>query len=131
MGVAFWVSRWRYIILTSDRIHACLCLAGTRRTAIPHFLRNEAKNRGWTFISSDYRLLIPATGQDILDDVHSLFGFLSTNVPQVDMNRVAVGGGSAGGYVARLAALYGRPRPKVFYSLYGSECIRYRHIYIC
>lgn len=60
----------------------------------------------------------------MLDDVHGLFEFISEKVPQVDANRIAVGGGSAGGYVARLAALYARPRPKALFSLYASGCHR-------
>ena len=96
-------------------------LAGNRRSACPNFLKEEARNRGWSFISADYRLLVPATGKDILEDVGKLFEYIALKLPQIDTSRVAVGGGSAGGYVARLAALHVEPRPKALYSLYGSK----------
>ncbi|KAF8308381.1 alpha/beta-hydrolase, partial [Clavulina sp. PMI_390] len=92
---------------------------GNRRGSVPHRLLSEAKDRGWSLISADYRLLIPASAEEIIEDVKRLFVFISSNIPQIDMNRVAVGGGSAGGYVARLTGLYANPKPKAVYSLYG------------
>lgn len=88
---------------------------------MPQSLRIEAKARGWSFLSPDYRLLIPTTAKDIVDDVVKLFEYISTNLPQIDASRIAVGGSSGGGYVARLAAIYAKPAPKALYSLYGSE----------
>lgn len=56
-----------------------------------------------------------------MEDIEKLFDYIALKLPQIDASRIAVGGGSAGGYVARLAALYARPRPKALYSLYGSK----------
>lgn len=88
---------------------------------MPQFLRIEAQARGWSYLSADYRLLIPTTAKDIVDDVVKLFEYISTSTPQIDASRIAVGGSSGGAYVARLAALYAKPTPKALYSLYGSK----------
>ena len=58
------------------------------------------------FISADYRLLLPSTGLDIIEDVKTLFTFLAssefslTNLPSgvtLDHTRLAVVGESGGG----------------------------------
>lgn len=83
---------------------------------------------GWAFISADYRLLIPCTAHDILDDVKTLFNYLSskqinkdlTNTSfHIDSSRLAVTGASAGAYVAYLAAIHATPKPKAVFGLYG------------
>lgn len=88
---------------------------------MPDFLRALAESKGWSFISPDYQLLIPASGHDMITDIQDLYAYIKAKLPQIDITRTAMGGGSAGGYTARLGALYAEPRPKVFYSLYGSE----------
>lgn len=82
--------------------------------------------RNVIFISADYRLLLPATSHDEIDDVKALFHFLSTDISKdlptgisLDSSRLAVAGTSAGGYIGRLAALYAEPRPRALLSLYG------------
>lgn len=83
---------------------------------------------GWIFISADYRLLIPCTGHDIIADVKNLFSYLSSdqinndlNNPsyRIDSSRLTVGGASAGAYVAYLAGIHAKPKPKAIFSLYG------------
>lgn len=82
-------------------------------------------SKGWAFISADYRLLLPCTGHDILQDITALFTYISTslstsvNTHQVDPSRLFVSGHSGGAYVARQAALHGTPKPKAFFSLSG------------
>lgn len=98
-------------------------LGGNRRIGIPDSLRTLAKSKGWTLISPDYRLLVPASGHDMLQDVHDLFKYIAKRLPYVDTSRIAIGGGSAGAYVARLAGLYANPKPRVFFSFYGSKHI--------
>jgi len=84
--------------------------------------------QGHIFISADYRLLVPASSHDQIADVKALFQYLaspsfSVNLPAslgtLDMNRIAVAGASAGGYIARLAVVHVQPRPRVLLSLFG------------
>src|ERR1700733_6525180 len=86
-------------------------IAGNRRSLVPEFLQNLARNHYRAFISADYRPLIPASGKEILKDVLSLFKHIGNNIPQVDLSRIAAFG-SSGAYAARLAGIYAKPKPK-------------------
>jgi acetyl esterase/lipase len=106
---------------TSIIIPLIFCIGGNRRTIVPEFLQNLARNHGWAFISADYRLLIPASGNEMLEDVLSLFNYIENDLPQVDLSRIAVFGSSAGAYPARLAGIYAKPKPKAIAMIHGRE----------
>ena len=84
-----------------------------------------------TFVSADYRLLPPATGSDILEDIKDLFKFLVNDLQRLvndagvhtstnfDTKSFIVVGTSAGGLCAYLAAIHADPKPKALVSLYG------------
>jgi len=81
---------------------------------------------GYAFISADYRLLIPGTAQDVVEDLQDLFKFIANNEIQgddysfrLDNDRIAAVGGSAGGVCTYLAAIHCKPKPKVILSIYG------------
>lgn len=57
----------------------------------------------------------------MIDDVEALFAYIASHLPQVDHQRIAVVGTSAGGYIARLAGLYASPRPCAVVSMQGRE----------
>ena len=104
---------------------------------------------GILFISADYRLLPPATGLDIKEDIEDLFRFLSNDVDphlaqycvsvgyptvHLDSSRIAVAGTSAGGLCAYLAAVHADPKPVAVLGMYSmggnflvSRC-SYRHV---
>jgi acetyl esterase/lipase len=78
---------------------------------------------GYAFISGDYRLLPPCNGHEILQDVVDLVHWVASSAAgglngmlgqvngslAVDTSRIVVAGTSAGGYLAYLAAIHGRP----------------------
>lgn len=82
-------------------------------------------SKGWAFISADYRLLLPSTGYDILEDINSLFNYISATLSasltthRIDPNRIFVSGHSGGAYIACQAALHGIPKPKALFSISG------------
>ncbi|KAF7979034.1 hypothetical protein HWV62_44023 [Athelia sp. TMB] len=85
-----------------------------------------ANEKGIICIFPDYRLLHPSNGAHQLEDVRSLFRFLSADVNShlphgatLDASHIAVAGTSAGAYLARLAAVYAEPKPVALFSLYG------------
>ncbi|KDQ12858.1 hypothetical protein BOTBODRAFT_161059 [Botryobasidium botryosum FD-172 SS1] len=106
---------------------------GDRGSWKPEWMIREANARSWIFISADYRLLLPCTSHDILEDVKDLFSWVSSLNPipeladstrnplglSVDASRLIAAGTSAGGYLAYLAALWAEPRPKAVVSMYG------------
>lgn len=98
-------------------------LQGDRGQVTPHHLRG-VENNSYAFISADYRLAPQVGVQEILDDVKDGINFiriqLVKHVPEnsIDVNRLAVSGSSAGGYLAFLAGLYIEPKPKVILPIY-------------
>lgn len=93
---------------------------------LKQWLPEMAMENGIIFISPDYRLLLPSTGYDQIEDVQSLFNYLASHMTDslpegitIDTSHIAVAGVSAGAYLARLACLYAEPRPRAFLSLYG------------
>lgn len=83
---------------------------------------------GYVFVSADYRLIVPCTAFDIIEDVKALFVYLvapdgfAKLLPTdrtVDGRRIAVAGCSGGGYVSRLACVHARPRPAAHINFFG------------
>ncbi|KAH8104539.1 alpha/beta-hydrolase [Cristinia sonorae] len=107
---------------------------GDRRSWFPSWLKDRLISAGVLFVSADYRLMPPATGLEILQDIIDLFGFLensldsyleaycaSTNrsTMRIDPSRIAVAGTSAGGLCAYLAAQYASPKPTAVLGIYA------------
>ncbi|KAF9562492.1 alpha/beta-hydrolase [Agrocybe pediades] len=102
-------------------------VVGNRQSFMPIWLVDRVLALGYAFISADYRLLIPCTAHDIVEDLQDVFKFVaSTNFKgdaytfKLDGDRIAVAGGSAGGLCTYLAAIHCNPKPKALISLYGS-----------
>ncbi|KAI5836279.1 alpha/beta-hydrolase [Schizophyllum commune Tattone D] len=107
---------------------------GDRSSWFPTWLHARLSTTGIALISADYRLLPPAAGHEILEDVCDALAFvtnggLNTRLSawnagfSVDCNAVAVAGTSSGGLCAYLAAAHGKTRgaasPKALLSMYG------------
>lgn len=91
-----------------------------------YFLRMcDAKDM--VFISADWWLLYPGTGFDQIGDVKALLRFLSAKVNSdlphgtiLNSSRIAVAGVSAGGCIARLAALRAELCPVAILNLFST-----------
>ncbi|KAH9829381.1 Alpha/Beta hydrolase protein [Rhodofomes roseus] len=92
------------------------------------WLKDSTLSKGMIFMSADYRLIYPSTGLDIIEDMKALMKFLADPsfseiyLPAgiyLDNSRIGVVGVSGGGYAARALAIYGEPKPKAVYLLYG------------
>lgn len=83
-----------------------LRLQGTRKRIPPHLLR--LPEIGITLISPDYRLAPQADIYSILEDANSAVEYVRTDLPRllnIDPRRLALTGGSAGGWLALLAGI--------------------------
>ena len=109
--------------------HGGALILGDRKLLDPAFdVDNWVGARGWTLLSFDYRLLPDVTLLDINEDIlktehfvlHKLTDTLTAlGKPAVDLSQVAVGGGSAGGYIALQAGhLFRELRVRVVAAMY-------------
>jgi len=103
---------------------------GNRQAWLPIWLQKRVSNAGFFFISADYRLLPPATGHDILQDIKDLFKFLHRDLNsrldllggvnfRINSEAIGVAGASAGGTCAYLSAIHADPKPKAIISIYA------------
>ena len=77
---------------------------------------------GYTLISLDYRLAPETKLPEIIQDIEDAFRWIRRDGPRlfnIDATRIAVVGGSAGGYLTLTSGFRVRPRPTVLLSLWG------------
>jgi acetyl esterase/lipase len=79
-------------------------------------------NAGYIIISIDYRLAPQVKLQQIIEDLKDAYQWVRTEGPklfQIDPDRIAVVGHSAGGYLALMAGFVLKPSPRAVVSFYG------------
>ncbi|TFK34731.1 Alpha/Beta hydrolase protein [Crucibulum laeve] len=114
--------------------HGGALIVGNRRDGIPTWLLSRVAALGYAFISADYRLIPPSNAHAILEDVQDLHAFLPSievTVPseddvdskaqkvKIDTEALAVAGSSSGAFLAFLAAMHWKSKPKAVLSIYG------------
>ena len=79
----------------------------------------------YALVSADYRLAPQVALSEILADVQDCLKFVAEELPKhvadgtpLDTSRIAVGGSSAGGYLALLAGLYSKTPIKTILAIY-------------
>ncbi|KAF4619690.1 hypothetical protein D9613_004826 [Agrocybe pediades] len=107
--------------------HGGALTIGNRKSFFPGWLLDRVLSMGYAFISADYRLLIPHTGEEIIEDLQDLFKFIASTIFQgedysfkLDNDRIAAVGDSGGAILTYLTAIHCTPKPKVLLSVYGS-----------
>ena len=78
--------------------------------------------QGYAVFSIDYRLAPETKVPGIIEDVRDAWAWVRREGPAlagIDPDRMAVIGGSAGGYLTLMAGFCVRPRPKALVSFYG------------
>src|SRR5262249_24564757 len=78
--------------------------------------------RGYILVSIDYRLAPETKLPELIKDVEDAFAWIRERGPALfhaDPQRLAVLGGSAGGYLTLVAGYRIKPRPKALVPLYG------------
>lgn len=92
------------------------------RTWVPPALVSQLTEAGISVVSVDYRLAPETKLPEIVSDIEAAYRWLRTTGASqfsFDPDRVAVAGGSAGGYLALLAGSTFRPPPAAVVSFYG------------
>jgi acetyl esterase/lipase len=97
-------------------------LINGHRESVPSWLTDACRERGYVLVSFDYRLAPETQLPDIIRDVEDGFTWLKEKGPvlfQADPSRIAVVGGSAGGYLTLTAGFRAKPKPVALVSLWG------------
>ncbi len=92
------------------------------RDGISGKVRQFAIDNGYVLVSLDYRLAPETQLPQIIKDLEDAFRWLRREGPErfhIDPDRIAVVGGSAGGYMTLTAGFRVKPRPRVLLSLWG------------
>jgi len=92
------------------------------RESIAGALKNFALTNGYVLVSFDYRLAPETKLPQIIEDVEDAFRWLRRDGAKkffVDAERVAVTGGSAGGYLTLVTGHRVQPAPRVLLAYFG------------
>jgi acetyl esterase/lipase len=101
-------------------IHGGALIMGNR-AGIDRRMKKLLLGAGYAILSIDYRLAPETKLPEIIKDVEGAFTWLHKNGRKLklDTSRVAVMGGSAGGYLTLTAGFRAKPRPRVLVSFWG------------
>jgi acetyl esterase/lipase len=102
-------------------IHGGALIMGNR-LGIPIDLLDLCRAEGYALVSIDYRLAPEVKLPEIIADVEDAFRWLREQraaLLHIDPDRLAVAGGSAGGYLTLMAGLRVKPRPRALVAYWG------------
>lgn len=102
-------------------IHGEALIFGSRKNINTSQLQ-QFLAEGYMVVSIDYRLAPETKLSGIIEDVKDAYAWLLNDVNtlhQINPNRMAVIGHSAGGYLALMSGFHIYPRPKALVSFYG------------
>jgi acetyl esterase/lipase len=102
-------------------IHGGALIVG-HRESVPGWLREACSSNQYVLVSLDYRLAPESQLPEIVRDIEDAFVWLRDRGPELfdaDPERIAVIGGSAGGYLALTTGFRAKPRPTAIVSLWG------------
>lgn len=102
-------------------IHGGALMMGSRR-GLPYNLRDACQQAGLAVVSIDYRLAPEVMVPEIIEDVRDAFRWVRGAGAErfhFDPTKVAVTGGSAGGYLTMMTGCAVEPRPVALVAYFG------------
>lgn len=102
-------------------IHGGALING-HRESVPRYVRNGFLEKDCILISIDYRLAPETMFPEIIKDIEDAFKWIRREGPELfnaDPDRIAIIGGSAGGYLTLMAGCRVQPPPVVLVALWG------------
>jgi acetyl esterase/lipase len=102
-------------------IHGGALIVGSRG-GVSRRVKDDLLGAGYALVSIDYRLAPETKLPALIEDVEDAYRWVSEKGPDlfgVDTNKIAVLGGSAGGYLTLTCGFRAKPRPAVLVSFWG------------
>ena len=102
-------------------IHGGALIMGSRQ-GVPREIEALCRAENYVLVSLDYRLAPEVRLPTIIDDVQDAIRWLAGEGVRrfhVDASKIAVAGGSAGGYLTMMTGFRVEPRPKVLVAYWG------------
>lgn len=101
-------------------LHGGALIMGSR-TGVPRQLLNLCQREGIALVSIDYRLAPEVKLPAIIEDVRGAFRWLHKEAERLhlDLDRLVVSGGSAGGYLTMMCGIVIEPRPRALIAYWG------------
>ena len=102
-------------------IHGGALILG-HRESVSGRVRQAMLDAGYCIVSIDYRLAPETQLPEIIEDVEDAFAWIHKHGPELfhaDTSRIAVIGGSAGGYLTLMTGYRVKPRPDVLIPFWG------------
>lgn len=102
-------------------IHGGALING-HRAGISGRVKQWALESGYALVSIDYRLAPETQLPEIIQDLEDAFSWIRSDGPKlfhIDPTKVAVTGGSAGGYLTLTSGFRVKPRPNVLVAFWG------------
>ena len=102
-------------------IHGGAYIIGSKDGGVSPQELEEILSRGWAVVTVNYRLAPGALLDEILGDLQDAYTWMIddlANIEPIDINRIAVFGGSAGGGLALINGYRLTPRPVVVIAFY-------------
>ncbi len=103
-------------------IHGGALINGSRTNSYITRKFSRYLDAGYVVVSIDYRLAPETKLPGIIEDVEDAYAWMLREGPKlfnIDPDRIAVMGGSAGGYLTLTAGFRLKPRPRALVSFYG------------
>ena len=102
-------------------LHGGALIVGSR-SQVPRQLLDLCRKEGFALVSFDYRLAPEVKLPAIIEDIQDAFAWLrkdGARMLHLDPGRVAVTGGSAGGYLTLMSGVRVEPRPRALVAYWG------------
>ncbi len=102
-------------------IHGGALIIGNRQ-GVPREIEALCRAENYVLVSLDYRLAPEVRLPAIIEDIQDAFRWLASDGVRrfhVDASKIAVTGGSAGGYLTMMTGFCVEPRPKVLVAYWG------------
>jgi acetyl esterase/lipase len=101
-------------------LHGGALIVGNRNS-VPRQLFDLCQSEGYVLVSFDYRLAPEVKLPAIIEDIQDAFRWLKDQGPKlhIDLDRMVVTGGSAGGYLTLMTGFAVKPRPRALVAYWG------------